>query len=552
VKKSLSLFFIVNFGLLLSGCLKNSKEKQLAICSKFDTLNNSATRVLFARPDSAFHLANLALQLEQEFDCRSARAQSHQIIGVVLFYQGVYQESLRHLLQADAVFNELGQKKNSAETLNQLGLVYFNIKQPGLALEQHRKALLLFEGLKDENGIAYSYGCIGRIYEKKQELDEALLYQKKALDFYEKDNNKRGMATILENIGSIYEDQENYPIALDYFTRSLKLTEETQDSLSMIVNINNIGDNYRKTHQYAEAIEWTRKAVKLAERLKDKYQISSAYKDLSKIYGLKGDYKNAYDNLEIGRNLYQDMYTQDASRQLELFQTLFEIERKNHDIRALEGDRKLSTIIKITLASSLVLLGMLAGVIISRQRLKIKGDKEIIAQNAQFYEAQNKLMKAEIENTHLHEQKLRNELEAKAKSLTSHTLHIISKNKTLEAIQAKLAELLAEGPNDYRKHLKSLVKMIEHNFVQDKDWDDFRQIFEQVHQDFFHRLQQKAPDLTPADLRLASLVRLNIPSKDISILLGISPDSLRIARYRLRKKIGLPQGESLSHFIGSL
>ncbi|GHN01096.1 hypothetical protein WSM22_25850 [Cytophagales bacterium WSM2-2] len=94
--------------------------------------------------------------------------------------------------------------------------------------------------------------------------------------------------------------------------------------------------------------------------------------------------------------------------------------------------------------------------------------------------------------------------------------------------------------------------MIEQNFVQDKDWDDFRQIFEQVHQDFFQRLQRNSQDLTPSDLRLASLIRLNIPSKDIAVVLGISPDSLRIARYRLRKKLGMTQGDSLSHFIGSL
>jgi DNA-binding CsgD family transcriptional regulator len=161
-------------------------------------------------------------------------------------------------------------------------------------------------------------------------------------------------------------------------------------------------------------------------------------------------------------------------------------------------------------------------------------------------------MQAEIENTHLHEQKLQHELDAKAKSLTSHTLHIISKNKTLEDIQQKLSDLLKDGPTDNRKQLKAVVKMIEHNFVQDKDWDDFRQIFEQVHQEFFQRMQVKAPDLTPADLRLASLIRLNIPSKDISLVLGISPDSLRIARYRLRKKLNLDQGDSLTRFIGSL
>ncbi len=521
-------------------------------CQNVEGLNTRAKHFLFTLPDSSFQLANLALQSSGIDECILEKSESHQIIGIVLFHQGVYQESLRHLLQAYASFDELKEREKSAETLNQLGIVYFNIKQPDLAQQQHQKALKLYEELKDEKGIAYSYGCIGHLYEKRKEFDEALGYQQKALNYYQKDNDKQGMATILENIGSVYEDQEIYALALDYFTQSLKLTQLIGDSLLMIVNINNIGDNYRKTQHYEKAIEWTKKAVELAHRLKDKYQLSSAYKDLSKIYGLSGDYENAYKNLEIGRNLYQDMYTQDASRQLELFQTLFEIERKNHAIQSFESDRKLNTIIKVTLASSLVLLGLLAVVIISRQRLKIKANKEIIAQNAQFYEAQNKLMQAEIENTHLHEQRLQTELEAKAKSLTSHTLHIISKNKTLEDIQVKLAELLKEGPNDHRKQLKSLVKMIEHNFVQDKDWDDFRQIFEQVHQDFFNRLQHRASGLTPADLRLASLIRLNIPSKDISVVLGISPDSLRIARYRLRKKLNLTQGDSLTNFISSL
>jgi tetratricopeptide (TPR) repeat protein len=517
-----------------------------------ESLNARARTFIFSLPDSAFQLANQALQVPELEKCTSSMADSHEIIGVVLFHQGVYQEALRHLLQAQDLFAGLNEKKKSAETLNQLGLVYYNIKQPELAKNNHQKALTLFTELSDERGIAYSYGCIGRLLEKKKEYVEALDYQKKALNFYQKENDLGGMATILENIGSIYEDQENFAVALNYFTQSLRLTEKVGDSLSMIVNLNNIGDNYRKTQHYEKAIEWTQKAVDLADRLKDKYQLSSAYKDLSKIYSLMGDYKNAYKNLEIGRTLYQQMYAQDASRQLALFQTLFEIERKNHEIQSLEADRKLNTIIKITLTILMLLLGMLAMVIISRQRLKIKGNKRIIEQNAQFYEAQNKLMKAEIENTHLHEQKLQQELEANAKSLTSHTLHIISKNKTLESIQEKLTELLKEGPNDHRKQLKSLLKMIEHNFMHDKDWEDFRQIFEQVHQEFFHRLQQRASDLTPADLRLASLIRLTIPSKDISVILGISPDSLRIARYRLRKKLNLNPGDSLTHFISSL
>ncbi|GHN01097.1 hypothetical protein WSM22_25860 [Cytophagales bacterium WSM2-2] len=423
-------------------------------CDKIEKLNRTAEGFLFILPDSAFHYANEARQKAVNENCLPGIANSYHIIGKVFFHQGVYQEAINNLLKADDLFKRLNNKRLNAENLNQLGLVYYNIKQPNLALEVHQRALQLYQELKDEKGIAFSFGCIGHLYEKKKSYEQALSYQNQALEFYQKNDDPQGTATILENIGSIYEDLENYELALKFFMRALKLNEIARDSLAMIVNINNIGDNYRKTQQYDKAIDWTKRAVDLSTRLKDKYQLCSAYKDLGKIYSLTGDFKNAYKNLDIGRNMYQDLYTQDATRQLALFQTLFEIERKNHDLQQFELDRKLNNTIKATLASSLALFAMLGGVVISRQRLKIRRNKEIIEQN----EIRNKLMLTEIENTHLHEQRLQQELDTKSKALTSHTLNIITKNKTLEDIQQKLNDFLKDGPGDHRKGIKSLVK----------------------------------------------------------------------------------------------
>ncbi len=520
-------------------------------CDVANMLNFRAEKFIATQPDSAFILATKALQMSSE-NCWRTKATSHQLISKVLFKQGVYQEALNQVLKAGKYFEAVGELEKVAENLNQLGLLYYNIRQPELALKQHLKALSIYESLKNEEGIANSYGCLGRLYEKRKEYVKAFEYQNKALNLFKKTNNLVGTSIILENLGSIYEDKEQYPVALSYFKKSFELTTQTSDSSLMIINLNNIGDNYRKTGKYDSAALWTNKALHLAIRLKDKYQLSSAYKDMSKVYGLAGKYELAYKNLEIGRSIYEDMYTTDAAKQLSLFETLFEIERKNNAISQLESNEKLSNTIKILLSLSLALIALLGGVIISRQRLKIRKNKEVIDQNQKIYAAEKKLMEAEIENTHLHEQKLKNELETKAKSLTSHTLHIISKNKILEDIQQKLTEVLKEGPSDHRKEIKNVVKMIERNFVQDKDWDDFRMIFEQVHQDFFHELQKKASDLTPSEIRLASLIRLNIPSKDIALLLGISPDSLRISRYRLRKKLNLEPDKSLTQFIASI
>lgn len=485
------------------------------------------------------------MKLAQLSTCQGSKAIGHQLTGIVLLNQGIYQEALHQLLQAHEIYETLHDSQKLAENLNQIGLVYIKIKQPDLAMKSFESALAIYQQEKDTLGIAYSYGCVGRIFEKRNDYRQAIHYQEMALKLYEAKGDKRGMAIIFENIGSIYEDREDFPLALDYFKKSLLLNELTHDSISMIGSINNIGDNYRKTGNYTMAEQWTKKSLAIATRLKDRYQSTSAYKDLSKLYALSGKYEQAYQNLEIGRNLYEEMYDRDASKQLQLFQTLFEIERKNFAIKNLEADQKFNYVFRIGLLIGLILVILLGVVVISRQRLKIQ-------QNNLIFEARNKLLEAEIENTRLHEQQLQRELEVKAKSLTAHTLNIISKNKILEDIQGSLHELLKSDSPDYRKSMKKLVKMIEHNFVQDKDWDDFRSIFEQVHQDFFNKLMAVSQDLTAADTRLASLIRLQIPSKDIAVILGISQDSLRISRYRLRKKLQLTQGDSLSNFMLNL
>ena len=489
--------------------------------------------------------ARKILEQSKDINYSLGVANAYHLLGEVFYHQGFYQEALTNLLEAEKIYLDSGHDDAMAENLNQVGLVYYNMRQPDLALSKHEKALKIYEQTNNLKGTAYTYGCLGRLHEKKKQYPVALEYQTKALEYYDKVGDKLGRATILENIGSIHEDLEDFEKAHSYFIEALALNEDTGDSLSMIVNLNNLADGYRKTGKNDEAIVLSGKALQLALRLKDQYQIVSAYKDLGKVYNQAGRFSEAYDNLEKGRVLYEEIYGEETRRQVALLQTLFDVERKNGEIQILESSQRLSTVVKIALTSGLVLLALLGTTIISRQRLKIRQDKETIDRK----ESGQKLMQAELENAHLHEKQLQDELENRSKSLTAHTLHIISKNKILEDLRTKLQEMTKEDPREQRKQINSLIKLIDQNFVQDKDWDDFRSIFEQVHRDFFDQLKKHAADLTSADLRLASLIRLNLPSRDISTILGISQDSLRISRYRLRKKLRLNQGESLSNFI---
>ena len=66
---------------------------------------------------------------------------------------------------------------------------------------------------------------------------------------------------------------------------------------------------------------------------------------------------------------------------------------------------------------------------------------------------------------------------------------------------------------------------------------------------FFTNLKERYPDLTPGDLRLCALLRLNMPTKDMARMQNLSVRGVEAARYRLRKKLNLPEGQSLVDFM---
>ncbi|MCZ2517916.1 helix-turn-helix transcriptional regulator, partial [Bacteroides fragilis] len=98
--------------------------------------------------------------------------------------------------------------------------------------------------------------------------------------------------------------------------------------------------------------------------------------------------------------------------------------------------------------------------------------------------------------------------------------------------------------------LDKLLSMINQNMVSDEEnWNMFQSNFDRIHENFFRNLKEKFPDLTSGDLRLCALLRLNLPTKEIAKLMNISVRGVDAARYRLRKKLGLPPESSLTDFM---
>ncbi len=155
------------------------------------------------------------------------------------------------------------------------------------------------------------------------------------------------------------------------------------------------------------------------------------------------------------------------------------------------------------------------------------------------------------EITRLQNEKLLSEINYKNQELTSFTYHLVNKNELISKINAlvnRLAKKLNQHP-EVKKELLQIQKLTEHNANVDEHWEEFIMNFDKVHANFYKRLTEDFKDLSPNDYRLCTYLRMNLTSKEISVLMNISIRSVETNRYRLRKKLGIERDVNLNQFL---
>ncbi|WP_442590701.1 tetratricopeptide repeat protein [Pedobacter sp. AW31-3R] len=472
-------------------------------------------------------------------------------MGEICYHLGHYAMALEYFIDAKNIFEKLQRNDLLADNYNKTGTLYYYNRDTLNARHSYEKAMQLYTGLNDQLGIALTLGKMGHLLEKKQLYDSAFIYQRRALDAYKAINDKKGSAHIYENMGSIYEDLGNYNEAMTYFQSALNIYEQSGQEIQSIEVVNNLGDIYRKTGNYKKAMEQTLKALKLARKHNELYQISSAYRDISKTYNLMGKNDSAFHYAETARGYLMEIYSRENNRQMAFLHALNDAEKKNEQIRTLQNERRVNIIITVATVLIIILLIVAGFSLVSRHRILLKSTQQASEQQMKILETQQRLMEAGLRNKEMEETQLKQEIELKSKELSTHVLHVIQKNQLLEGLKAQLEEMVKEDKRDQKKQLRQIINQINQDFNNDSYWSDFSTVFEQIHQSFFENLNQQFPKLTSTDLRLISLLKMNMDSNDMAAMLAISQDSLRIARYRLRKKLNLDQGENLVAFLQS-
>ncbi len=497
-----------------------------------------------------------ALRLADTLQYAQGEAFANRVVGVSHWSRGHYVTALEYLFSALKIYQTLDDTKGIGSIFNNLGLVYFDQGDYALGLEYFEESLVRYRSIGFEDGEVRVLNNLGRAYMRLDSLDKAEEVYNVVLEKSQRSGNRYDMAVLYSSLGELNFSRQAHEIALDYYKRSFAIREQISDLEGMAMCLYLMGKTYLARAEYGLAEQHLLQGVEVALKVSTRKWMSHIYETLKDLEEAKGNYQQALVYFEQFSARKDSLFDEEKSRQIAEMETRFQTLQKEQTLQMQEKQlqiyqqqARLQALIRNGLLLGLLVLLVMGYLVVSRQRLKIRKNKELLEKSRQIHASEQALAVAALENVRLKEKELRQELDYKNKELTSYTINFIQKNELMEELKAGIEQLKKSQDREVAHKLNGLNRLVENSLHIDRDWEDFKRHFEEVHKDFFKTLKEQCAELTNNELKLCALLKLNMNLKEAASMLGISPESVKTARYRLRKKLNLSRDENLVDHI---
>ena len=205
--------------------------------------------------------------------------------------------------------------------------------------------------------------------------------------------------------------------------------------------------------------------------------------------------------------------------------------------------------ILIIFAVSIILISIFL-YILKSQRKKYKNNLINIKEQENKYLHKIDLLEKSLTNRLNVQDNLGKELKFRQSEMVTMAMSIIHKNEFLDELKREVLKIkMVIRDQETRLKLNKLSLMITQDLSIDRDREKFQMHINEQNSNFIHQLEESFPTMTDNEKRLASMLRLNLSSKEIASILNISPKSVEMNRYRLRKKLKVDPKVNLSDFI---
>ncbi len=541
--------------------LLDSLQQQLNRHSSRDTarvniLNKMGYEYWIVDPVQSVRYGDEALILADSLDYLPGIALAKRVIGVANWTQGNYEEGLSYLMEALVQYQYLKDSLGIANVLLNTGLIYSDQQSYEEALAYYEEAYRAFENLNNSERQLHTAIHIGELYQAEKHYLLAQQYFEQAQQLSDSINNAYGLGASYLHLGQLALATGKLEEARDYCYQALPFQEVRENMHGKSLTYYTLGSIERARGNYAEAEKHLLHALQKAMKVSSRQNRRDIYLELKEVAQSTGNYQQALEYFENYYILQDSLLNAEKLREVVRLENRYELEKKEQELlvqqqamEIMQQEARIQNFFRNGLVIGIVTLALIAYLITSRQQLKIRKNQELLAKNREVFQSRQKLAQAELENAQLKQKELTQELEYKNKELTSYTINFIQKNELMDELKVGIQKLKRQAKPEVRQQLSTLSHLVDQNLHIDREWEDFKRHFEEVHKDFFTLLKNNCPELSNNELKLCALLKLNMNMKEMANVLGISPDSVKTARYRLRKKLGLEREDKLVDFI---
>jgi tetratricopeptide (TPR) repeat protein len=468
---------------------------------------------------------------------------------------GEYDRAIDACFKGLKLYEELGNQHMISMSYNELGLIYSVMHSK----EDYQKAVYYFnrfleiqEVLQDTAEIAGAYSNIGLIYIYRKMGDSAFYYSKMALDLRLKIQQQRTIPISYGNVGVSYYLQGNSDSAIVYYLRALEYYKGMDNPYGVHEIYGSLIPYYIEQEDYENARKYVYARLENSKTIQSKFVTKSVYYSLSEYHKAIGEFEKALDYFVLYKSYVDSLSNDQSKRQINNLQTVYDLDKTERELSLAHQENKVKQLRLQLLLVGIVAVVFLAVVIILYQRRKRRKDSELFEMEREVHQKDKQLAAVELEKSQMKEGELQRAVEYKSKQLTTHALNMMKKNQFLHELENSLSDLSKSKGDHIQDEIKKLNKLIKRNTKTENDWELFRIYFEEVNSGFYEALNSKFPSLSANDYKLCALIKLNMNIKESASVLNISPESVKTARYRLRKKLNVAPEQDLHEFIQGL
>lgn len=537
-----------NLCLLLVCLLSAAAPLQAQDMQQAQKLIDQAQKYLYNNPKQASYYAAQASALFPEDEPSEVRAQAMFLYCQAEQLLGNFDLSLKNLYDTQKYIDPAN-KQQSAQLYSLMGRVYSKLGDYNKAIELNDKATSIFKVIGDSTSVAGCYNERGVMHHFMNEFVVAERFFQRALAINRAQRNLKEIATNLNNL-CLYRG--NTEEKLSFIQEAITINKNLDAQWSLGENYNNMGKQYYYDKQYSKALEALHKAYEYAHNIGARELICDNYEYSSMVYAAIGDYAQAYKYLEKMQHLSKELQSSNKLRNIEQEISYKRYQDQKYATEMQEQTYKIELLKRnLWLLGSVLILGIAFSIFLYKW-YKRRKDLQLIEARYQLQLSEKEVAELKMHQQELELQNVHNALATSRQEATSFAVFLKSRNELLDKIRGMVKEGYKMDAQAITPHLKKINAFISQSQSGDKTNSALLTNIDDKSNEFLQRLVAIHPKLTQGEKYLATLLRVNLSTKEISMLTGTTPKTINMNRYRLRKSLNLSSEEDLTDYLQNI